>query len=62
MWKEFWYRRAEDGKVEYLLELAKLWREEGEKIGQTSRDFKVKKRAAPPLEPRKLSRPKKDVF
>ncbi len=70
-----WHRRAEDGKVEYLLqqppirqledqvgqvlELVKLWREEKEKTGQSSRDSKVKKRAAPPSEPKKSSQPKK---
>ena len=70
-----WHRCTEDRRVEHLymlvsgrqledqvgqiLELVQLWREEKEKTGQTSRDSKVKKRAAPPSEPRKSSQPKK---
>jgi hypothetical protein len=52
-----------EDQVGQVLELVKLWREEKEKekeeSGQTSRDSRVKKRAAPPSEPRRSSRPKK---
>jgi hypothetical protein len=75
------YRRAEEGKLEYLLqqptvcqleyqvgqilELVKLLGEKKKEKEKTrlrsrySRNSKLKKRAAPPPEPRRSSRPKK---
>jgi len=70
-----WHRRAEDGKVEYLLvtpsttqsgdqvkeirELLKEWKEEIRKMGQASTDSQTKKRAASLVGFRRSSRLKK---